>query len=74
MGAGVPLRVGVPQALRRGTAGAVPGLWRPGNKGPEPQAVAPDLIRADENAGVAAEGRLGRDTVVAVKHGVARWL
>ena len=32
------------------------------------------MTRQDENAGVAAEGRPGRDTVEAVKCGVARWL
>ena len=36
--------------------------------------MTPDLIREDENAGVAAEGRLGRDTIETVKDGVARWL
>ena len=32
------------------------------------------MIREGENAGVAAEGRPGRDMVEAVKDGVARWL
>ena len=47
---------------------------RRGDKDSELLAVTPDLIREDENAGVAAEGRPGRDMIEAVKDGVARWL
>ena len=76
--AGAPLRV--PQALHRGTAGAVPRLWRSRgesvarDEGPEPQAVTPYLIREAAEAGVVAVRRPDGAMVEGIKDNAARWL
>ena len=70
----------MPQALHRGTAGAVPRLWRSRgesvarDEGPEPPAVTPYLIREAEEAGMVAMRRPDGAMVEAVKDNVARWL